>query len=280
MSVFALHGRIGSGKDTVKNIVVMSLQGYSPEEICNHLSSPGSLVPQIALEKSPFSERRFAGPIKEFISMISGIPLDVLNDNEFKDKYHIEELDNMKMRDFMIKIGDGLRSAVHTGIYAFAAKMKYLTEKKKGLDPLWIMPDLRLLPEYDFLVEDTQDPLIIRVFRPEKFKIQPGFFSKEECSDTEYWTYGFEGRYVLYGSKYPDYSEGLPAHSKIDISHTTLNQAESENGLNMLHDDGFDMTIYNTGSLKDLVDCVVEDVVPIVETFIDIHEESIKLRAV
>lgn len=281
MSVLALHGRIGSGKDTVKNIIVMSLQGYSPEAITAHLSEEGSPVPRIALEKSPFSERRFAGPIKEFISMLSGIPLDVLNDNEFKAKYHIEELDNMSMREFMIKIGDGLRKAVHSGIYGYAAKMKYLREKEQGLNPLWIMPDLRLQPEYDFLMDDASLNLVLRVFRPEKFKIRPAFYAKHEMPENEYWTHGFEGRFVLFSSEHPGTSSGQKViPSRIDISQTSLRKDQSENGLNHLHEDGFDMTIYNYGDLESLVKCVVEDVVPLVQTFVELHEENIKLRAV
>jgi hypothetical protein len=265
MSIIAINGRVNSGKDSVMYLISAFLFGISKYEMILALEK-GTFrdYQQLFFSHSNFKEERFAGPLKEFISMITGLSLHELNNNDVKAKTVLPELGNMTLRKLMVKLGDGLREAVHPNLYAFACKNRY----EAAEEPLWIMPDLRLPEEFNFL-EQVNNTLKIKVVRQESFTLL------NDPREIEYWAHSFYLSFV----KYSKYHPGAKGVKDINLQRafykdTTLSHAQSENGLNFKKPKDFDVVIENFHGIKELVGNVEEHVMPKVHEFLKKHAKS------
>lgn len=158
--LIALSGKIGSGKDTVANIMTDVFHVYHGQ----------------------YSEtRRFAAKLKQFVADITGCPVQKLDDQDFKKSFlgpewnyfekmilndehplydntlpafneadfppgtmgphQMTKLTRMTVREMLIRIGDGMRNVVHTDIW-----VNGLMSDWKGQAP-WIIADMRYMNE-------------------------------------------------------------------------------------------------------------------------------------
>jgi len=153
MSIIAINGKIGSGKDTV-----------------------GSFIQQINTDRN-WQIKKFAGKLKEVASILSGVSVDRFEDQEFK-KQDMNSCWGMTYRDFLQKIGtEAMRNGLHENVWVNALFSEYivLDDTKRAsmgnvIDysdcsfPDWIITDLRFANEFDSVKQ--RRGITVRVTRP------------------------------------------------------------------------------------------------------------------
>ena len=194
MSIIGISGRMGSGKNTVGDII---------EKLCLTNNGP------------KFEQKSFAGKLKQIASLLTGIPIEDFEDQEFKKSYlgaewgtvelnplnsipvfeNIEFNHLMSVREFLQKLGtDAMRDNLHTNVWVNALFTDYkptdsnwndslLKHKKENMFyPNWIITDMRFPNEMEAVKE--RKGITIRVVRPvEKSKTTARLHPSETSLD-------------------------------------------------------------------------------------------------
>ena len=198
--IIGIGGRMGSGKNLVCNIIqYLTSEDVSPEcikRIKEGLSIEG-------YHNSKFEQKAFAGKLKQIASLLTGIPIEKFEDQEFKkallgeewgtvrhnplnniepfEKFQFNEL--MSVREFLQKLGtEAMRNGLHTNVWVNALFADYRPQPNKAVAeflaaeglpqsmnageenyPNWIITDMRFPNEMEAVVE--KGGLTIRVVR-------------------------------------------------------------------------------------------------------------------
>ena len=193
MSLISISGRIGSGKDTVGKIIQ-----YLTSE-CGDSNSPRHRTYTEFLKRgggsnlrnfdqhyvSDWEVKKFAGKLKTTASLLTGIPVEKFEDQEFK-KLQMPECWNrlqqsgrskiwspMTYRQFLQELGtEAMRDGLHTNVWVNALFSDYVPVVKEwdelGNDtlveyPNWILTDMRFPNEIEAVKE--RKGITIRVSR-------------------------------------------------------------------------------------------------------------------
>jgi hypothetical protein len=173
-NLIGISGRIGSGKDTV-----------------------GLIIQHLLRNQTDWKIKKFAGKLKDVASLLTGIPAEQFEDQEFKStalgekwSYYEDGCSNdMTVRLFLQKLGtEAIRNGLHTNAWvnALFADYKDVKQSEDGLIhekygehditivpnpilwkkyyPNWIISDLRFPNEYDAIKK--KGGLCIKVVRP------------------------------------------------------------------------------------------------------------------
>jgi len=165
MALIGISGKIGVGKDTVGEII---------QELC--LSNHGPV----------FEVKKFAGKLKQIASLLTGIPVEDFEDQEFKKSYLGAEwgivqdipLNSippfadmqfnalMSVRELLQKLGtEAIRDGLHPNAWVNALMCDYKRPKMSEYNPSnWIITDMRFPNEME-AVEDVKG-LTLKVVRP------------------------------------------------------------------------------------------------------------------
>lgn len=166
LPIIALSGKIGSGKDLT---AAMIQRVFLEEKVEQGQLSAQSIPSLESLTKpqsipyhrmhSMYEVQRFAYKLKAFVASIIGVPVWKLDDQDFKKSilgpewaYFTPENEsylsgkmfpgtwskkNMTVREMLIRIGDGMRNAVHPDIWVNALFSDYKE------DCNWVIADMR-----------------------------------------------------------------------------------------------------------------------------------------
>lgn len=99
--IIGINGKIGSGKDTVGRII-QHLIYFDKTQIQPSLGINGHIADQIlnpsylhyelvTIRKTGWEDKKFAGKLKQIASLLTGIPVEMFEDQEFKKQYMPEE---------------------------------------------------------------------------------------------------------------------------------------------------------------------------------------------
>jgi hypothetical protein len=183
MSIIGIAGRMGSGKNTV---------GYIIEKLCLTNNGP------------KFEQKSFARKLKQIASLLTGIPVEDFEDQEFKKSYlgaewgtvesnplnsipvfeNIEFNHLMSVREFLQKLGtDAMRDNLHINVWCNALFSEYRGPKMSEYNPSnWIITDMRFPNEMEAVKE--RKGITIRVVRPvEKSKTTARLHPSETSLD-------------------------------------------------------------------------------------------------
>ena len=164
--IIGISGRIGSGKDTVGEII---------QKLCLTNNGP------------KFEIKKFAGKLKQMASLLTGFPVEDFEDQEFKKSYlggewgtvesnplnavpvfeNIEFNHLMSVRELLQKLGtEAIRDGLHPNAWVNALMCDYKRPKMSEYNPSnWIVTDVRFPNELE-AIEDVKG-LTIRVVRPQ-----------------------------------------------------------------------------------------------------------------
>jgi len=156
--IIGINGKIGSGKDTVGSIIQ-----YLTSE-CGDINNKSYRDYELFLTmggNSNWEIKKFAGKLKEIASLLTGIPIEKFEDQEFKKTMLGPEW-NMTVRDFLQILGtEGLRNGLHENVWVNALMCDYYVTPNKTTNevfqehfltgsssihyelPNWIITDMR-----------------------------------------------------------------------------------------------------------------------------------------
>ena len=120
--IIGINGKIGAGKDTVGKIIqYLTLPGERGEYI------GFQTYDDLTLERnSPFKIKKFAGKLKTTASLLTGIPVEMFEDQEFK-KLDMNPEWGMTYREFLQRLGtEAMRDELHTNVWCNALFSDYV----------------------------------------------------------------------------------------------------------------------------------------------------------
>ena len=190
--ILALSGKSGSGKDIVGKIIQYLTDkdkgGYS------HPNSQDDFESYCKNFKQKYCDweiKKFAGKVKEIASLLTSIPIEKFEDQEFKKKalgrewcyptewQGREHWVEMTSREFLQKLGtEAMRNGLHTNVWCNALFADYVSKfnptntildemsdmSYKNYYPNWIITDLRFSNELTAIKK--REGITIRVNRP------------------------------------------------------------------------------------------------------------------
>ena len=163
--IIGINGKMSAGKDTVGTII----QGLL-----------------LTSKKKSFEIKKFAGKMKQIASLLTGIPVEKFEDQEFKETNLNSKWDyndyiggefidllSMSVREFLQKLGtDAIRNGLHQNAWVNALFADYKESRRKIEDeeyikeyPNWIITDMRFPNEFDAV--KSRNGITIRVTRPD-----------------------------------------------------------------------------------------------------------------
>lgn len=232
--IIGINGYIGSGKDTVGKIIQYLTFDWrnnfmneipSFEQFMKHEYQGGYKVGYNMLIPPTWTVVKFAGKLKQIASLMTGIPVEKFEDQEFKQTFLGPEWSSliergedeaadyhmMTVREFLQKLGtEAVREGLHTNAWVNALFADYKPPKMSERNPSnWVITDTRF-PNEAQAIKD-RGGIVVRVNRDE-----------------------FIDGYPL--------TQGIPKHP-------------SETGLDNWN---FDYVLENNGSIDDLIPKVKE----------------------
>ena len=166
--IIGINGKIGSGKDTVGKIIQyltyphdINIQTYLEKEVNGQFEIKPSVhtIPNFEIKK-------FAGKLKQIASLLTGVPVEKFEDQDFKQK-HMGFQWQMTYREFLQKLGtDAMRNGLHTDVWvnALFADYRLWSDGSKDWYPNWIITDMRFPNEMEAV--ELREGITIRVVRP------------------------------------------------------------------------------------------------------------------
>ena len=160
--IIGISGKKQSGKDTVGQIIQLLSQGYNRDEVLQMLQYKGRA------NTSMWQIKKFAGKVKEILSLLTGIPMEELEDETVKESFLNAEWNDTEGNNIMTNrmalqwIGTDLfRDNFHPLTWVNALMKDYVGKDypKRGiffdsdtthfetLFPNWIITDLRFRNE-------------------------------------------------------------------------------------------------------------------------------------
>lgn len=190
--VIGISGRLGSGKDTVGKII-QYLKCHSVGNIAIQDTLSCSEHDWWLEEQSKFEIKKFAGKLKAVGSLLTGIPIEKFEDQEFKktdlpnEWVYVENgyaARNMTVRDFLQKLGtEAMREGLHTNVWVNALFADY---KEKWVNtgdsvegdgvsfkkeyPNWLITDMRFPNEMQAV--ELREGITIRVVRQDMHSLE------------------------------------------------------------------------------------------------------------
>ena len=174
MAIIGLSGYSGSGKDTFGRLIQYHIAKSAKDistidVISNYMENQWWLE-----EQSGWEIKKFAGKLKEIASLLTGIPIENFEDQEYKNTYLGDEWRvhglPMKVREFLQYLGtNALRECLHQNTWVNALFADYhcvpADRAPGGWDcDNWIITDVRF-PNEAKAIKD-RGGLMIRIDKP------------------------------------------------------------------------------------------------------------------
>jgi hypothetical protein len=191
--IIGINGKIGSGKDTIGKII----QYLTANEEVKQVTTLEEWLESDDLNGRDFNWKikKYAGKLKQTASLLTGIPIEKFEDQEFKKTELAEDWNYfpiigyghrnvpvygepeqpMLVREFLQKLGtEAMRNGLHTNVWInalFADYRNFHTDKfsvRQGINepeyPKWIITDMRFPNEMEAV--QLREGITIKVVRP------------------------------------------------------------------------------------------------------------------
>jgi ABC-type oligopeptide transport system ATPase subunit len=174
--ILALSGKSGSGKDIVGKIIQYLIDKNKGGYLYPNSQDNFEFYCKNFKQKyCDWEIKKYAGKVKEIASLLTGIPIEKFEDQEFKQK-QMSESWGMTYREFLQKLGtEAMRNGLHTNVWVNALLADYKESpqnvlgnegyKLEDVYPNWIITDMRFPNEMEAVVK--RKGITIRINRPE-----------------------------------------------------------------------------------------------------------------
>lgn len=205
--IIGLSGYIGSGKDEVGKIIqYLTTHPHSLDKTDDKNRSYNSFVMDVGMGFEPIWKiKKFAEKLKQIASILTGIPIEKFEDQEFKKTFlglewnkvfgHAPQIEKMTVREFLQRLGtEGIRNGVHKNAWVNALFADYkgkfnqyspLTgmESQEGFVsyPNWIITDCRFPNEAQAIID--RKGIVVRIDRYQKKHKSIGLHPSETSLD-------------------------------------------------------------------------------------------------
>jgi hypothetical protein len=167
--IIGINGKIGSGKDTVGSIIQYLTATDTSDKALGFIKLGYGIE---GYHNSTFEIKKFAGTLKQIGSLLSGVLVEMFEDQEFK-KLNMNPEWGMTYREFLQKLGtEAMRDGLHTNVWVNALFADYKTFNEPsmypngggGKHPNWIITDMRFPNEMEAV--ELREGVTIKVVRP------------------------------------------------------------------------------------------------------------------
>jgi hypothetical protein len=164
-NLISISGAMGSGKDAVGKIIQYLLCKNTGEVSIDDVLKYSEHEWWIQ-EQSGFEIKKFAGKLKQIASILTGVSVEMWEDQEFKKKRMPEQW-GMTYRSFLQRLGtEAMRDGLHNEVWINALFSDYRPAKMSEYNPSkWIITDTRFPNELEAIKE--RNGITINVVRPE-----------------------------------------------------------------------------------------------------------------
>jgi hypothetical protein len=140
--IYSVSGKLGSGKDTVAKIIQ-------------------------DIEPGKWKIKKWAGKLKLVATMLTGVPVEMWEDQDFKYQKMTSEWGNMTYREFLQKLGtDGLREGLHKNVWVNALMADYFPisqcDREGFIYPNWLITDTRFPNEAEAVKKARGVSILVR----------------------------------------------------------------------------------------------------------------------
>jgi hypothetical protein len=180
--IIGINGYIGSGKDTVGKII----QYLMVNKIHNNFTDKNWTIEQFksgtldnALGQSGWQIKKFASKLKQVASLLTGIPVEKFEDQDFKKTFLGHEWDyderrfrsrkttrnQMTVREFLQRLGtEAIRTGLHTNAWVNGLFSEYKpNEDPDSKWPNWVVTDTRFPNEAQAIID--AGGIVVRINR-------------------------------------------------------------------------------------------------------------------
>jgi len=215
MALIGINGNMGSGKDTVGNIAqfLLHTEGVWDRKYWDDLQKRS--IKGVGHNWQNYWEiKKFAGKLKLIATLLTGVPIEKWEDQEFKETYMSEDWVYSKQvmecdennddgfitipltyREFLQKLGtEAIRNGLHTNTWVNALFANYkaenswlnvqLSEKPELLYPNWIITDMRFPNEYEAI--KAKGGICVRVIRESNKNVDNSLVHSSELALQHY----------------------------------------------------------------------------------------------
>lgn len=278
MAIIAISGKIGSGKDTVGTIIrlLTSNLDVDVKYLIEVFDEVGSLPP-VPIYNSSWAVKKFAGKLKQTVSILTGIPVADLEKQEVKDRVLSNEwcriitslplssdvnkiikdrnyinaffeqtdksfiiYEKMTVRQLLQEVGtDAMRNVIHTNIWVNALFADYKAVDRRTVQD----PDDSNIEYPNWIITDLRFPNEL-----EAVKQRNGITIRVvRQHDVKIQHSGNPDDYTI-----EKFDETNPKHTSLKLGQE-LNLHPSETALDNAK---FDYTIENNGTIEELIEKV------------------------
>lgn len=163
MALIGLVGYGQSGKDTFGKLVQLATSNIefpnwmSIEERMDHIPDRG--------KKASWEIKKFAGKLKEVATILTGVPIEMWEDNVFKDSM-MSNAWGMTNREFLQRLGtEAIRNNLHDNAWVNALMADYIPITAANMiESRWIITDVRFPNEAKVI--KSKGGVVVRINKP------------------------------------------------------------------------------------------------------------------
>lgn len=167
-NLISISGSAGHGKDATARIIQWLLSGSGLGSIpLEEAVKNNKHLDAFLFDSSGFEIKKFAGKLKEIASILTGVPINKWEDQDFKNEKMPEDW-GMTYREFLQRLGtEAMRDGLHEDVWVNALFSDYKPQKMSEYNPSrWIITDTRFPNEFKAIKE--RGGLMLKIVRTEK----------------------------------------------------------------------------------------------------------------
>lgn len=178
-NLIAFSGRMGAGKDTAAELIMLALVNEEAEKLTiDHTGLDTSMRKSVI--KKPWQFRKFAGKLKQIASILTGVDAHHFEDQAFKTRKMGKEWGFMTYREFLQRLGtEAIRNGIHQQAWVNAMFADFHSTMSH-----WLVTDCRFKNEAEAVKQHKG--IVVRINNPRLLLPENPHPSETDLDDYEF----------------------------------------------------------------------------------------------